>query len=106
MYTYINDNFLHAPSTDLSKEVIKVLINLMLAQATEVFIERMPEEKKGSGLKAKICNQAAGIYHSVEEDVKDFVNKGWFSRSWSLLIQVCLPDRMPVHTKLTCMTIV
>src|SRR6266545_530602 len=40
MLTYINENFLHAPSTDLSREVVKFLINIILAQATEIFFEK------------------------------------------------------------------
>jgi hypothetical protein len=90
MFTYINDNFLHAPSTDLSREVVKVLVQLMIAQATEVFVERMTEEKekKPFGLRARVSTQAAFLYGSVIEDVKDLVNKGIFERSWTWLVQV------------------
>ena len=35
MFTYINENFLHAPSVDLSRETVKCLIQVMLAQAQE-----------------------------------------------------------------------
>ncbi|PLW36226.1 hypothetical protein PCANC_20378, partial [Puccinia coronata f. sp. avenae] len=89
MFTYINDNFLHAPSTDLSREVVKVLVQLMIAQATEVFVERMTEEKekKPFGLRARVSTQAAFLYGSVIEDVKDLVNKGIFERSWTWLVQ-------------------
>jgi tyrosine-protein phosphatase non-receptor type 23 len=95
MFLYINDNFLHAPSTDLSKEVIKVLVGLMCAQATEIFVERMIEEHKGAGLKARICAQAAFLYTGLIEDTREFVNKGIFDRPWSLLIQVCRDSRLP-----------
>jgi hypothetical protein len=90
MFTYINDNFLHAPSTDLSREVVKVLVQLMIAQATEVFVERMTEEKekKPFGLRARVSTQAAFLYGSVIEDVKELVNKGIFERSWTWLVQV------------------
>jgi tyrosine-protein phosphatase non-receptor type 23 len=47
MLTYINENFLHAPSTDLSREVGKFLISLILAQATEVFFEKCLDATKG-----------------------------------------------------------
>ncbi|POW01983.1 hypothetical protein PSHT_12257 [Puccinia striiformis] len=89
MFTYINDNFLHAPSTDLSREVVKVLVQLMIAQATEVFVERMTEEKekKPFGLRARVSTQAAFLYGSVIEDVKELVNKGIFERSWTWLVQ-------------------
>ncbi|KAG0145295.1 hypothetical protein CROQUDRAFT_45980 [Cronartium quercuum f. sp. fusiforme G11] len=87
MFTYINDNFLHAPSTDLSREVVKVLVQLMIAQATEVFVERMTEEKekKPFGLRARVSTQAAFLYGSVLEDVKDLASKGIFDRSWTWL---------------------
>lgn len=89
MFTYINDNFLHAPSTDLSREVVKVLVQLMIAQATEVFVERMTEEKekKPFGLRARVSTQAAFLYGGIIEDVKELVNKGIFERSWTWLVQ-------------------
>lgn len=90
MLTYINDNFLHAPSTDLSREVVKFLIALILAQATEVFFEKCVEEKKGGGLVAKVASQAAGMYAALGEQVKEFMGKGVFDRNWVTLIQVFL----------------
>lgn len=88
MFTYINDNFLHAPSTDLSREVVKVLVTLMGAQATEVFIETMAPGAKLAGLKSKLCMQASGLYGIIIEEAKEWVNKGVFIREWSFLIQV------------------
>lgn len=88
MLTYINDNFLHAPSTDLSREVVKFLVNVILAQATEVFFEKCTEEKKGSALVAKIGSQAAGMYVGLCEQVKEFMGKGIFDKNWVTLIQV------------------
>ncbi|SCV73896.1 BQ2448_6326 [Microbotryum intermedium] len=78
MFTYINDNFLHAPSTDLSREVVKVLVGLMSAQAIEVFIETMGPSAgvaKGAGLRAKLCMQASTAYANVVEEVKEWVTK-------------------------------
>ncbi|KAJ3814623.1 BRO1-domain-containing protein [Lentinula lateritia] len=88
MLTYINDNFLHAPSTDLSREVIKFLVALILAQATEVFLEKSTEEKKGSGLVSKVAAQTAGMYIALTEQVKEFMGKGVFDRNWVMLIQI------------------
>ncbi|KAM0790170.1 hypothetical protein ACM66B_005489 [Microbotryomycetes sp. NB124-2] len=89
MFTYINDNFLHAPSTDLSREVVKLLVGLMTAQATEVFIETMgPATQKGANLRSKLCMQTSSVYSSIVEEVKEYVTKGVFSREWSLLVQV------------------
>lgn len=91
MLTYINDNFLHAPSTDLSREVIKFLVGVILAQATEVFFEKCTDEKKGNVLMAKIAGQAAFMYSGLSEEVKEFMGKGIFDRNWVTVVQVCLP---------------
>ncbi|GBE83332.1 Vacuolar protein-sorting protein [Sparassis crispa] len=87
MLTYINDNFLHAPSTDLSREVIKFLVGIILAQATEVFFEKCTDEKKGNALVAKIAAQTAFMYTSLNEEVKEFMGKGIFDRNWVTVIQ-------------------
>ncbi|KAI0704195.1 BRO1-domain-containing protein [Cerioporus squamosus] len=87
MLTYINDNFLHAPSTDLSREVIKFLVGVILAQATEVFFEKCTDEKKSNALVAKIAAQTASMYTSLSEEVKEFMGKGIFDRNWVTVIQ-------------------
>ncbi|GAA5822940.1 hypothetical protein JCM3770_002181 [Rhodotorula araucariae] len=88
MFVYINENFLHAPSTDLSKEVVKLLVGLMTAQATEVFVETMgPATGKGASLRSKLCMQVSAAYATITEEVKEWVGKGVFLREWSLLIQ-------------------
>lgn len=89
MLTYINDNFLHAPSLDLSREIIKFLVGIILAQATEVFFEKCTDEKKGNALVAKIAAQTAFIYTGLTEEVKEFMGKGIFDRNWVTVIQVC-----------------
>ncbi|PWN36491.1 BRO1-domain-containing protein, partial [Meira miltonrushii] len=88
MLSYINENFLHAPSTDMSKDVVRWFIDLELAQATEVFWERTFEEKKGGNLVTRIASQAATTYTSLAEDSKEWISKGVFERSWGLLVQV------------------
>ncbi|KAI0672140.1 BRO1-like domain-containing protein [Trametes maxima] len=87
MLTYINDNFLHAPSLDLSREVIKFLVGIILAQATEVFFEKCTDEKKSNALVAKIAAQTASMYTSLSEEVKEFMGKGIFDRNWVTVIQ-------------------
>ncbi|KAI0752567.1 BRO1-domain-containing protein [Daedaleopsis nitida] len=87
MLTYINDNFLHAPSIDLSRDVIKFLVGTILAQATEVFFEKCTDEKKGNPLVAKIAAQTAFMYTSLSEEVKEFMGKGIFDRNWVTVIQ-------------------
>ncbi|CAL1710206.1 unnamed protein product [Somion occarium] len=87
MLTYINDNFLHAPSTDLSREVIKFLVGIIMAQATEIFFEKCTEEKKGNTLISKIAAQAAFMYTALSDEVKEFMGKGIFDRNWVTIIQ-------------------
>ncbi|KAH8102053.1 BRO1-like domain-containing protein [Cristinia sonorae] len=87
MLTYINDNFLHAPSTDLSREVIKFLVGLVMAQATEIFFEKCADEKKGNALISKIAAQAASMYTSLSEEVKEFMGKGILDRNWVTIVQ-------------------
>lgn len=88
MLTYINENFLHAPSTDLSREVVKLLVGIILAQATEVFLEKCIDEKKANALVSKIASQAASMYNSLSEEVKDFQGKGIIDRNWVTMIQI------------------
>ncbi|KAK0545770.1 bck1-like resistance to osmotic shock [Tilletia horrida] len=88
MFSYINENFLHAPSTDMSRDVIKCLVNLMLAQASEVFLEKSVEERKGNGLVAKIASHTSSMYVTLAEDMKEWVNKSIFDRLWLMLVQV------------------
>ncbi|KAG8795868.1 bck1-like resistance to osmotic shock [Ceratobasidium sp. 428] len=86
MLTYINDNFLHAPSTDLSKEVVKFLVGIVIAQATEVVYEKLVDEKKA--LVTKVASQTAFLYATLQEDVKEFMGRGIFDRNWVTLIQI------------------
>lgn len=88
MLSYINENFLHAPSTDMSKDVVKCLVGITLAQASEVFLEKTIEEKKGAGLISKLASQTAAAYTGLVEDSRENVTKGIFERSWTYLIQV------------------
>ena len=62
LYSYINENFLHAPSLDLSKECCKCLSELMLAQAQECFIIKVLMEKKKGNVVSKLCNQLGFMY--------------------------------------------
>ena len=88
MYTYINENFLHAPSTDLSRETVKTLIHVMLAQAQEVLIERQILDQKKPGIVAKLAAQAAYLYSLAVEGVQENVSQAIFERVWLLLTQI------------------
>ncbi|KAI0593846.1 BRO1-like domain-containing protein [Biscogniauxia sp. FL1348] len=88
MFTYINENFLHAPSSDLSRETVKTLIQVMLAQAQEVFLEKQVADQKKVGLLAKLSSQAAYLYQQALEGVQENVNKAIFEKVWLLFTQI------------------
>ncbi|KAJ3016455.1 bck1-like resistance to osmotic shock [Thoreauomyces humboldtii] len=82
LFLYINDNFLHAPSLDLSRDSIKTLHDLMLGQAQECFLEKVLLEKKTGALVAKLAAQAAHVYQSVvdgfsNESIRAQIDKAW-----------------------------
>jgi tyrosine-protein phosphatase YwqE len=88
MFTYINENFLHAPSTDLSRDTVKILIAIMLAQGQEVFLEKQIADGKKPGLMAKLASQAAYLYSQAMEGVQENVNRAIFEKVWLYVVQV------------------
>ncbi|KAI9779252.1 MAG: bck1-like resistance to osmotic shock [Geoglossum umbratile] len=80
MFTYINENFLHAPSTDLSRDTVKTLIAVMLAQGQEVFLEKQIADDKKVGFLAKLASQAGFLYAQAWEGVQENVNKAIFEK--------------------------
>jgi hypothetical protein len=88
MFTYINENFLHAPSTDLSRDTVKTLISIMLAQGQEVFIEKQVVDKKKPGLIGKLAAQAAYLYAEAVQGVQENVSKAVFERVWLQVVQI------------------
>ncbi|KAF8942604.1 bck1-like resistance to osmotic shock [Haplosporangium gracile] len=88
IYTYINENFLHAPSTDLSRDTVKMLVSLMLAQAQEVFWEKTLAEKKKPLLISKLAAQVAWGYQNTLEAMADGVTKQVFEKNWQMLCQI------------------
>ncbi|KAG0369549.1 BRO1-like domain-containing protein [Gamsiella multidivaricata] len=88
IYTYINENFLHAPSVDLSRDTVKMLVTLMLAQAQEVFWEKTLAEKKKPLLISKLAAQVAWGYQSTLEAMADGVSKQVFEKNWQTLCQI------------------
>lgn len=87
MFTYINENFLHAPSTDLNRDTVKTLIHITLAQAQEVFLEKQIADGKKPGFLAKLASQAAYLYSQAAETLQDFVTKNVFDKVWSVVAQ-------------------
>jgi hypothetical protein len=88
MFTYINENFLHAPSADLHRDTVKTLIHIMLAQGQEVFLEKQVRDDKKVGLLAKLASQAAYLYGQALEGAQENVTKGIFERIWLQVVQV------------------
>ena len=88
MFNYINENFLHAPSIDLSRDTVKTLISITLAQAQEVFLEKQIADGKKVGLLAKLASQAATLYVQAVEGVTENVNKSIFDRVWLMVVQI------------------
>ena len=88
MFTYINENFLHAPSTDLNRDTVNTLISIMLAQAQEVFLEKQIADGKKVGLLAKLASQVASLYLHTAEGMQENIAQGVFDRLWLHLIQV------------------
>jgi programmed cell death 6-interacting protein len=110
MFTYINENFLHAPSTDLSRETVKTLIAIMLAQAQEVFLEKQIADGKKVGLLAKLASQAAVLYSQAVEGAQENVQNAVFEKVWLLVCQVgtmtmCAYDRLTRYrlNRTTCL---
>ncbi|KAH8718998.1 Vacuolar protein-sorting protein BRO1 [Beauveria bassiana] len=88
MFTYINENFLHAPSFDLSRETVKALINVMLAQAQEIFIEKQSKDNTKIALRAKLAAQAAYLYSQALEGVQENVTKALFEKVWLTMVTI------------------
>ncbi|KAL8822974.1 MAG: hypothetical protein Q9191_006305 [Dirinaria sp. TL-2023a] len=88
MFTYINENFLHAPSTDLSRDTVKTLISIMLAQGQEVFLEKQVADQKKVGLLAKLASQAAYLYAQATEGVQENVARSVFDKLWLQVVQI------------------
>ncbi|KAI8974433.1 BRO1-like domain-containing protein [Pilobolus umbonatus] len=89
MFQYINDNFLHAPSEDLSRETVNMLSELMLAQAHECFLETSIKEKNKSGLIAKLASHAAWVYGNLVDSMTDATVRGVnLDKSWVIITQI------------------
>ncbi|KAI8587570.1 BRO1-like domain-containing protein [Geranomyces variabilis] len=88
LFLYINDNFLHAPSLDLSRDSIKTLHDLMLAQAQECLIENTLLSKKEGALVSKLAAHASSVYQSVADGLSNETIKPQIDRAWIELTKV------------------
>lgn len=65
IFEFISENFLHAPSDDLSQSTLKFLQKLMLAQTQEIFVLKAISgdlEQKKNSLISKLCASTANHY--------------------------------------------
>ena len=91
LFSFINENFLHAPSVDMSRDSIKTLTELALAQAQECFLEKVTVvEKKKGNLASKLCAQLAFMYVNVLDGFSLESVIGQFEKAWVDLIKVFL----------------
>ena len=91
LFSFINENFLHAPSVDMSRDSINTLTNLSLAQAQECFLEKVTlVEKKKGNLASKLCAQLAFMYVNVLDGFSLESISGQFEKAWIELIKVNL----------------
>jgi hypothetical protein len=72
---------------DLSRDTVKTLIHIMLAQAQEVFLEKQTSDGKKPGFLAKLASQAAYLYAQASDGAQENVNKGIFEKVWATLVQ-------------------
>jgi hypothetical protein len=99
LFAFINENFLHAPSVDMSRDSIKTLTELMLAQAQECFLEKVTfVDKKMGNLASKLCAQLAFMYLNVLDGLCLESISGQFDRAWVELIRVFL-NQLKVRLK-------
>lgn len=88
MFTYINENFLHAPSFDLSRDTVKSLIQISLAQAQEIFLEKQVAAKTKDSLLARLASQTGHLYSQALEGVQENVAKAMFEKVWATMVQI------------------
>ena len=87
MFQYINDNFLHPPSVDLSRDSITVIVELMLTQAQESFIEKVLSENKSGLLVSKLAMYAGNSYVSIGETMLQPSLKNQWNPNWLALLK-------------------
>ncbi|ODV81530.1 vacuolar protein-sorting protein BRO1 [Suhomyces tanzawaensis NRRL Y-17324] len=74
VFQFIQENFLHAPSYDLSQPTIRFLVKLMLAQAQEIFVMKVISgdlEQKKNSLISKLCRSTASHYEECFKMIRE-----------------------------------
>ncbi|SHO76841.1 Similar to S.cerevisiae protein BRO1 (Cytoplasmic class E vacuolar protein sorting (VPS) factor) [Malassezia sympodialis ATCC 42132] len=65
---YIKDSFMYAPSDDLQGTMLQSLVALLLAQASEIFLEKTLHDGKGAGLIAKLASHTSHAYGTLHSE--------------------------------------
>ncbi|KNE61546.1 hypothetical protein AMAG_18644 [Allomyces macrogynus ATCC 38327] len=69
---FINDNFLPAPTRDLGRDCIRVLSDLMVAQAQELLVEKtLADLKPGANPTKTTAKMIAGLAHQYAQCGRD-----------------------------------
>ena len=71
---YIKNNFMYAPSDDMKGPALESLSKLLLAQASEVFLEKSIHDTKGEALIAKLASHTAHTYSGLSVEWNDTDN--------------------------------
>ncbi|KAK9452591.1 BRO1-like domain-containing protein [Dipodascopsis uninucleata] len=89
IYTFVAENFLHAPSADLNRDTVRALASIMLAQAQEVFVERLLQDGSGKpAMLTKLAKSASLMFKAAVEGLSAAVAKGWGERDWVALANI------------------
>ncbi|KAI9197132.1 BRO1-like domain-containing protein [Polychytrium aggregatum] len=85
---FIDKNFLHAPSKDMSNASVKTLVSLLLTQAQECFVEKLLSEGKSGNLVAKLAAHITHAYRSVLEGFSDESLEDQFPSNWTDIVTI------------------
>ncbi|KAJ9102499.1 hypothetical protein QFC21_002899 [Naganishia friedmannii] len=88
LLVFIHENFLHAPSTDLSRELLTFCSKLETIQAGEIFWDKCVGEHKPPSLLSRMAQSLAGGYTSLVQDSIPFQGKGILDRAWINVITI------------------
>ncbi|KAJ3367423.1 bck1-like resistance to osmotic shock [Allomyces arbusculus] len=99
IFQFINDNFLHAPTRDLGRDCIRVLSDLMVAQAQELLVEKtLADLKPGANPTKTTAKMVAGLAHQYAQ-LAATVNAGDLANYFDVPHRV-LPAVIAVKAKL------
>lgn len=85
VFKFISENFLHAPSEDLSGKTMAFLVPLELAQAQESFLLKVLDENGKVSLISKMAQSCSVFYSTALEKFEPLEEFG--ESSWSNILQ-------------------